>query len=538
MRVTLLTCFSLTLLFVLNVPSYVVADSSGSAQPGAPKGKLIPNYVDAPQHRSMRAQKIRLFRQVLRSGVEKSQRATILYQLAELLWKQSKSLGVLAQQKHNAQMTVWDRECRVIGDPRKCPRPPKPDRKASIQYQSASLKIYRKLLQQFPKYARRYEVRFLYADNLLAAKQTKEAIKQYQTLIRSGGDSRYVLFSQSALGNFFFQSNKMAKSIHYFKQALTTGQKILSRSKQKPIHSQVSGTVLRSHYYLGWCFFNEGNFSQALKRFKLVVQLSGQYKTTFKGRVSLSNEALRDLVLVYAKLNVTDKAYRYFRKIKGPRFAHIATRRLARRYYQLGSYFTAMKVFRLLINTDPMGQKGKLHANVPLLQNEVVRACTRVCSLSQLRKEFVLLFSYLEPKHPWYKKWSRKKKTWQEVNERAEQTTLEFSTKYHQHAQREKVFQKRGALYLFAAFLYEKYVKFFPTTESVYELQFFLAEVQYHWGGVLLKRAKRENKSQKRALKLLRRACYHYRKLLFKKKRYKKVVTFAWKICLEKKLAK
>src|SRR5262249_48605154 len=87
----------------------------------------------------------------------------------------------------------------------------------------------------------------------------------------------------------------------------------------------------------GWCYINLGHFQDAVERFNATVD-SSRRAAADGGRVnpSFEKEALKDLVLAYAKLPTADyakKARGYFQKVGGEKGFKEMMAELADFYY-------------------------------------------------------------------------------------------------------------------------------------------------------------------------------------------------------------
>lgn len=497
----------------------------------AVKQELSAADVATENQAKLRLQKLKLFQQAI-PNLQGPEKAQMMYRLAEEYWEHSKYLRFKTMKKHNVVMEVWDQKCRKIGDVKKCPPAPKPQLEESLAYRTQAINVYKRVLSQFPNYSRAPEITFILALNLMESKKTKEGIKLFNTLLKRWPKSRFVPDTYQALGDYYFNKNKVNNAIQNYKSAVKVSRKTFMKPGTPPVRKiSTRGIHLRSLYYLAWCDFNVGEYERALKRFKRVIQLSIRYKKTKESRVLLKSEALRDLILTFSKMDATVDAYTYFRGVMGAKFAYKATRKLARRYYRQGNYIKAIATFRHLMTINVNGEKDQNGPDTPLLQNEIVRSATRIWNPTKIYKEVLKLTSYFEEGNRWADTWRPKKKIFGEAKERAEQTLLEFSTKYHQMAQRQKRKKRKEQFFDFASKLYEQYLRYFPGTESAYELRFFWAELLYRKGNKIKGRRKRTPKA---ARPHFARAARQYN-LVARKPRgqYRKQAAFSEVLCLE-----
>ncbi|MCB9638318.1 MAG: tetratricopeptide repeat protein [Myxococcales bacterium] len=487
----------------------------------------------------IRKQKINTFKALIPNVEDPQRKAQLMYQLAEEYWEESKYKRFLSMEAHNKKMEVWDEDCRKRNN-QKCPPAPKPDLTEADVYRTNAVNVYRRLLKQFPRYERADEVLYNLGFNLMDMKKTEEALSRFRQLLKDYKNSRYVPDAYTALADYYFNNtrNKVQLAMENYRSAMrVTTERVKDPNLSLEDKANLRGIHLRSIYMHGWCEFNVGEYEKALQKFKKVIKLSIQYAKTKESRVILRDEALRDLVLVFARLDVAEDAYNYFKSIMGPVYAYKATRRLAGRYYNQGNYPLSIKTYRLLMGMNPEGNPDQFGPDAPIFQNEVLRSIAKIAKPKKIYKEVENLMAYFDDKNPWHKRWNGNKKVWQEANEAAEQTLLEYSTRYHQDAQKEKENIKRKELYFdFAIQLYSKYLEYYPSSESAYELRFYLAELLYRKAQKLTPKA-RKNNPPEAARKEYARAAYQYDQTVRRSTKlqgqFKKQAAFSEILCYE-----
>lgn len=506
-------------------------EAQRNQQKKAVRQELTAEDVATEQQAKLRLEKVELFKQAI-PNLEGNEKAQMLYRLAEEYWEHSKYLRFKAMKAHNVVMEDWDQKCRKIGDVKKCPPAPKPETEQADAYRNQAINVYKRVLNEFPNYARAPEITFILALNLMETGEEKQSVALFQQLLKRWPSNRFVPDTYQTLGDYFFNKNKVNDAIQNYKQAAKVSRQIFMNAESSQDRKiSTRGIHLRSLYFLAWCDFNVGEYERALKRFKRVIELSTRYSKTKESRVLLKNEALRDLILTFSKMDATLDAYTYFRSVMGPKFAYNATRRLARRYYQQGNYVRAITTFRHLMSINEAGEKDENGPDTPLLQNEIVRSATRIWEPEKIYGEVLKLTSYFEDNHRWTQTWREKKKIYDESKERAEQTLLEFSTKYHQSAQIEKNKVRQEQFYDFAAKLYEQYLRYFPETESAYELRFFWAELMYRKASNLKGKS---STTPKEASQFFSRASRQYNIVARNPRgQYRKQAAFSEVLCLE-----
>lgn len=474
----------------------------------ASKSNELSAFDDAKEKEAaFRKKKIELYKKALPgmqtlTAEDRKLKANMYYQLAEEYWEESKYQRFKAMRAHNKVAEKWDRECRKLDDVKKCPPQPKPNLELSNGYRVQAIGVYKRVLKLFKNYHRAPEVTFILALNLMETKRHKQGLKAFANLIKKYPKSRYIPDAYMAIADYYFNKNKVNDAMDNYKNAIKTSRARYTNPKTAPDRKiSMRGVHLRSTYMLAWGDFNVGEYERALRRFKKVIKLSIRYEKTKESKIILKNEALRDLVLTFSKMDATIDAYRYFKTVMGARYAYVATKKLASRYYRQGNYLRSVATYRLLMGLNPKGEKDKIGPEAPIFQNEIVRSVQRIWVPTKIYKEVLKLTAFLEDDNRWAGKWRGNKKVYSSVGESIEQTLLEFSTKYHQLGQKfeKKKKEKRSEMYYdFAVQLYEQYLRYFPKTESAYELRFFWAELLYRKAQKVQGRSKKISKAAKK----------------------------------------
>ena len=469
-------------------------------------------------------------------NMPKSRKGDLYFRLAENYWKESQYIRFQEMGKHNVAMEKWDIECRKLKDAKNCPKPPKPKLDGSESYRKQALGIYKRILDKFPKYARAAEVNFYLAMNLMEDKKYKEGLKQLNNLLKNYPKSRFIPKVYNTKANYFFSTaNKAFKALDNYKLAFKEADKRLKKPGLDGFtKTELTGVKLRAEYMQAWCNFNLGEYEKTLAGFKKVIKLSIRYKKTKESKVLFENEGLRDLIRVYAKLGITGDAFKYFTSVKNSKYAYKAVKKLASRYYREGNYAKAIDTFKLLMGYNPQGERDRFGPEAPIFQNEIVRSAARIWKTKKIYTEVLGLVKYFKYKNVWNKRWRSNKKVFTDAYEKAEQTMLEYSTKYHKQAQNMKGrrVKKKKKLYLdFAAKLYDEYLRYFYKSESAYELRFFFAEILYDNANAAKGRSKKLNYKAK---KFFQRAARQYFLVTKNKKgAYLRQAAFAEILCYE-----
>jgi tetratricopeptide (TPR) repeat protein len=205
---------------------------------------------------------------------------------------------------------------------------------SSYSFNREAIKIYREVLDGYPKLPNRDEVYFYLAYNLGEVGENKQAQNYYNALINTYPNSKYVPEAYLVQAEYYFYDDK-------FQPALDTYKKVL-----KYKGSEVYDLAV---YKIAWCYFNLSNISLALKTMEQIAE--GEQKTATE--LDLREEALRDIVVIFAYGGYHKEAPFYFKQIGGAENYRPMIKRLAGIYFAQGKNGYADELYKRLINEDP-----------------------------------------------------------------------------------------------------------------------------------------------------------------------------------------
>lgn len=481
----------------------------------------------------IRLERMKLFRSAIHNLMG-NPRVSMMYRLAEEYWEHSRYLRLKAMQEHSVALRKWDEKRRRTRDSKLIPKAPQPNLQMSLTYQLQAITVYKRVLGNFPQFPRASEITFTLGLRLMEMnkRRKKEGSIVLLQLLQRWPQSSWTPEVHLALGDYYFQRNKVNDALQQYRSAARSARRVFLRTKTSLQRKKSArGIHLRALYYLAWCRFNVGDYQFALKRFQRVVALSTRYRKTQESRIILRNEALRDMVLAFSKTKHAAKAYAYFRRTVGAKYAFGATQRLARLYFKQGRFVQAASTYKLLMGLRQNGAKDANGPRVPILQARVIQALARVRNPQHLVPEIQKLTAFFASSHQWFSRWHRKQSVWREALADAEDTVREFSTRFHQSAQKEKSSKKKEKLYSVAMKLYEQYLTTFSRSESAYSLRFFWAELMYRKA---MKLRGRRSYLPKQSKLLLARAARQYRKVSERKRgEFRRQSAYSEVLCYE-----
>src|SRR6185503_20389553 len=183
----------------------------------------------------------------------------------------------------------------------------KADEAESHSWQEKSIKLYQQILANYPQYSRADEATYYLGSALQEIGNDKDAMTQYTQLVKAYPDSTWVPDAYVLIGEYYFDQNNAYKALLAYQKA--------AAYKDHPRYSFAM-------YKLAWCYYNVGEYGKAIDTMKAVVAFSmttaaaqpGQ-EMDEKARLTLQDEALKDLVRFFADAGDIDEAEAYFAKL-------------------------------------------------------------------------------------------------------------------------------------------------------------------------------------------------------------------------------
>lgn len=378
-----------------------------------------------------------------------SRKAEMIFRLAELYWEKSKY-------KYGLEMDQYEKAYAEWADAGQRGKPPviKDFLRESELIKQNALKLYEKVLGEFPTYERNDEVLFYLGYNEYEAGNKERAVNHYWTLIKQFPESRLVPDSYLQLGEHFFGDNNVNKARKAYERA--------TASKEPRIYNFAL-------YKLAWCDYNVQEYAEGIRKLKEVIEKSENVQD--KKFVQLKGEALGDLARFFSYVDEVETAFDYFRQKGGEEIAIQYSTRLGQLFHDQGKWKLEIKTFRMLIDKYPMNDKA------PYLQASIVEAYSQLNQKDSVRNEVERLVDLYRPGTPWYNaqknKGEKGKASLEYAYDLTESKLRDLVTEYHRDAQK----RQDAPTYMLARDIYAKYLDAFSETDSAYEMRYFYAEV-------------------------------------------------------------
>lgn len=318
--------------------------NDGSQTPANKKENVASAGSDEELDR-LRVATIQSIEKLLRQPQAAHQRVELMLRLAELHAERHSAFLIKEMTRYEAAHERWQKNLRSGPEP-------KFSQSQSLQSLNAATQVLRNLVNQFPNHNRTpdalYQLGFL-----LTEMKSDSAALYFQRLIERFPKSNLIPDAQLALGEFYFSRNKFADALGYYQKAMT---------------SRVHRAYPYAVYKLGWSFFNlrgseeevAKNLKKSLTAFKILVKYAGEADKNSKIS-SLRQDALRDMVLVYAELGEIDEAQKYFKALGEQTLYLSLLERLAWLHADAGRHQQAIEVYQRLLQEFPTHKRNPQH---------------------------------------------------------------------------------------------------------------------------------------------------------------------------------
>jgi TolA-binding protein len=390
-------------------------------------------------------------------NLQGDQKAEMLLRLADLYFQEGRYLYL-------TEMAAFDKEYEACFNKEGC------DAEAMVanntksrEWQDKSIKLYDQILRNYPRYARADEAMYYMSSAMQDVGRKDEANDVFTNLVRQYPDSQWVPDSYVAIGEYWFDKNEAYKALVAYKKA--TGFR----------DSSMYGFA---NYKLAWCYYNVGEYGNAIDTMKAVVALAAEQAASTTGgaqtsKLQLQDEALKDLVRFFADAGELDAAYEYFTKLGKKELIRDMLKRLAGTYYEQGKFEQCVETYRRLINDTPTAAD-----NVDY-QVEIIKAYKKIGRPEDTLAEIDRLLKTYGKDSAWQKSNASNPEAIKGANEAIELNLRQVAVEAHQKAKQLGTGDEAKQQYAIAYKAYKTYLDNYPTGEHTYEVRYAYAELLY-----------------------------------------------------------
>ena len=402
-----------------------------------------------------RQEMISKLEQLLRDRPLYDNKAEIFFRLGEAYWEEAHYQYLKARSR-------YEKELEAFEDKRLATKPvePKEDFAKALDY-------YRKVIQQFPDYARIDEVMYYLGRGALSQGKelqdrnlVKEGVTYFQKLVQNYPRSRFIANAYLELAEHFFETD----SLYYAK---TNYEKIINNFPQSPMFNYAL-------YKLGWVYFNLREFPKTIETFQKVVSNIG----TSAGVISFRDQALDDLVKTWAEMEDSWRdALDYFKsQLKDENDIYKRMETLASLYVSYDKDKEALELYNHFIDHSPTGTK------VVDWLDATLSVQRKVNDFGKIEAEIRRILGYFEPSGRWMTANANDADARASANKLAETNLLWLANNWHVEAEKAEKLKKDDVandLFKRAAADYAIFLDRFPDSKKAYLISFYYAEILY-----------------------------------------------------------
>ena len=387
------------------------------------------------------------------------QKAEMMLRLADLYFEEGRDISLTEQQKFQEEFD------RCFNTPGCKTDDLKADETESRAWQMKSIKLYQQILANYPQYSRADEATFYLGSALQEVDEPKDAMTEFTKLVKAYPDSQFVPDAYVLIGEYYFDQNNAYKALLAYQKA--------SAYKDHPKYSFAM-------YKLAWCYYNVGEYGKAIDTMKAVVTFSmttaaaqqGQQMDE-KARLTLQDEALKDLVRFFADAGDLDEAERYFTTLGKQDLIVSMLQRLAGMYFEQGKFEQCIQTYRRLITKDPNSKMA------PHFQNEIVLAYQKMGKKAETIEEIERLRKTYGKNSAWARANAASPETVTEATDFIEKNLRTVAINYHDEAKKLQSGPAAKEAYALAYKAYTIYLQEFPTSKYSYDVRYAFGELLY-----------------------------------------------------------
>jgi tetratricopeptide (TPR) repeat protein len=462
MKLSLHNKFSLPLLLALGGTVFYSVDANAQEEREERrvlKASEVSREQVSSEYRKMarqkRHQEMEFAEDLLRRGhLEGDRSAEMMLRLADLYFQEGRDIFMGEMEKYEAEFDA------CFNNPNCSTEDMKADNRRSHKWQAKSVRLYKRILQQFPNFRRADEATFYLATALQDTGDRPKGIEYFKTLVRSYPDSGYVPDAFVQIGEYYFDENNAYRALQAYRKAA------------KFRDSEKFGFAL---YKLSWCYYNVAEYGKAIDTMKRVVALesAGEGSRKKKTAILLSEEALKDLVRFFADAGDMDGAIQYFTQLGKTDLIRSMLKRLAGTYLEQGKFEQTIQTYRRLIARNPNA------ADTPDYQDEIIKAYLKMGKKQEAVEEIEKLRRTYGPGSNWARQNAADGDATKAAQTSIERNLRTVAQNFHEEARKLRAGRSATEAYTLAKHAYTVYIQDFPDSKYAYDMRYQYGELLY-----------------------------------------------------------
>jgi TolA-binding protein len=404
----------------------------------------------------LRQTQIKKMEELLATQPYYENKAEIYFRLGEAYWQEN-------HYQYLSQRKVWMDAIEKFDEGVVKERPTEPSEDYTV-----ALEYYRKVLREFPDYPRIDEVLYYLGRGALEAGRSnkdvqlqREGVKHFTNLVQNYPDSRLIPQALLHLGEYYFDTH----SLYYAK---VNYEKIITNYPAAPMFNYAL-------YKLGWVYYNLTEFRKAIETFQAVIETikaEGQ-----AGKVEFREQALNDLVLSFVEVDDGwREAREYYTKEIGEEGAYTKLHVMGELYVAQGQDDYALQLYYHFIEKWPNTTR------IPDYYQTIMDIANKRADWVVIEKVIREIMAYFKSETPWRIANKDNAEVTDAALKMVEELMFYIANRFHVEGDK---LDKKGTksesepMYMKAAEYYAEYLKWFPDSPRIYEINFWYAEILY-----------------------------------------------------------
>ena len=411
-----------------------------------------------------RDEAIAKLKKIMPSVADGPQKAELIFRLSEMYWAKSKFQSLRAMRAWDQALEAWSKRGGK-GEQPKLEATAESD-EAEV-YKREALSLYDRILKSYPDYPRRDEVLYNLGSTLYEAGDKQRGVEVFNQLLLQFPASDFSADVWLALGEHFFNTNRLAQAIKAYSEAARVD------ASGAPLKPRIYSFAL---YKLAWCDFNLQQYENALAKFRAVIAYARRQESASaaggmaeRDRIQLANEALVDIVRTYSHLDAIDDAFDYYVAEVGAADAYGYLRRLAMLYNSDGKVSLEIKTYEELNRRYPDAP------DAPQNQTAILNGYAQLGRTTEVRGEVRRLIDLYSPDGEWARRNAGNQKVLDSAFGVVEGELAALVTEQHRAAQQTKL----PETYRLARDIYREYLEKFATSRNAYRFRFYYAKILF-----------------------------------------------------------
>ncbi len=374
----------------------------------------------------------------------------IYFRLGEIYYEDAK-------EKFDHGMDQYDKEL-VLFEQKKIKVPP-PEPKYDF---SAVLKTYRTLLYKFPRSDVADDAVYYIAKCFQQADLRDSANLYFEELVANFPESDFQAESYMQIGTYYFD-NPNLKNGKGYDWSIKAFKKVLSFRNDY---------FTEALYRLGWCYYMQDNFMDAINVFKyLVEEVNLDFSEILKSRQETQNPLLRDEAVDYIAISFSESgglvaANKFLKLIGNSSYSVKVLKRLGEIYQEQGDVNEANQIFKMIETHYP------LDLTTPFAKMVLINNYMELKNFQKAAEEKEDFFYRYHKGTEWSKK-NKGKKELEEVDRLAIKCVLSSNEFFYKEA-----VQKIDKKYFERIIQnYKKLIQTYPLSDGSYEAHWNLAHI-------------------------------------------------------------